>query len=112
MEDVDFSKAQLRWVEFRHLNLDRVHLPEDENHILVRNYGCVLRKALEAARKSEHPSSKALVAVLGNRLKWIGPKQEIGVFNRMDYKRSGGVEREEFVVDILRQAERECSKTE
>lgn len=109
MEDVDFSKAELRWVEFRHLDLDRVRLPEDENHIVLKNYGCVLRRALAAARQSERPSSRALTAVLENRLKWIGPRQEIGVFNRLDFRKSGGVEEEEFAVRVLRQAEHDCA---
>jgi uncharacterized protein YjbI with pentapeptide repeats len=92
MEDVDFSKAQLRWVEFRHLDLDRVRFPEDDNHILLKNYGCVLRKALIAAKKSRHPSSRGFAAVLQNRLKWIGPKQGIGIINRLDFRDSGGLE--------------------
>lgn len=110
MEDVDFSAAQLRWVEFRHLDIDRVRLPKDDNHVVVRNYRCVLQKALAAARNSQHRSSRALVAVLENCLKWIGPKQQIGIFNRLDFRDSGGTEKEEFVLRTLRQAEHECSR--
>lgn len=112
MDDIDFSGAHLRRVEFRHLNLDRVRFPEDDDHILLKNYGCVLQKAIAAARSSQHPSSKALIAVLQNRLKWIGPKQQIGVFNRLDFRKSGGIEKEEFVLGVLRQAELECSQVQ
>ena len=36
MEDVDFTNAELRMVEFRRLNLDRVAFPSDDHHVPVQ----------------------------------------------------------------------------
>lgn len=110
MEDVDFSEAKLRWVEFRRLNLDRVLFPQDDTHVVLRNYECVLQKALLAARNSQHQSANGIAAVFQHRLKWIGLEQEVGVFNLLDFREAGGVEEEEFVSRILRQAELECAR--
>lgn len=111
MEDVDFSKAQLRWVEFRRLNLDRVALPEDDEHLKVRNYRCVLQKALNSA-VGESPEARRVTVLLRHRLKWIGPQQEIGIFNRLDLRENGGATLEEYAVRILLQAEVDCSRTQ
>lgn len=111
MEDVDFSKATLRWVEFRRLNLDRVRLPRDENHLVVNNYRCVLDKAIALAAGMEDTRyRRSIDAILRHRLKWIGPQQDVGIFSRLDFRESGGPEGEEFAVALLRRAEQECSR--
>lgn len=110
MEDVDFSDAKLRWVEFRRLNLDRVRFPEDHDHLVVKNYRCVLQRALEAASREKALESRGVIVVLKHRLKWVGPEQKIGVFNRLDFREAGGAEEENFAVDLLRRAERDCVK--
>ena len=108
MEDVDFSQAQLRWVAFRRLNLDRVRLPENRDHLVLKNYPCVLRKALAAVKDDESLYGRGLTRVLGNDLKWVGPNQQIGVLNRLDFLEVWGAEGEIFAVELLRRAEQEC----
>ena len=108
MEDVDFSDAQLRWVEFRRLNLDRVRLPEDNDHLVITNYQCVLNRALAILKDNENQYSQPLRAILELALKWMGPKQQIGVFCRLDFQQEWGKEGEEFAVNLLRRAERDC----
>jgi uncharacterized protein YjbI with pentapeptide repeats len=109
MEDVDFSEAQLHWVAFRRLNLDRVRLPEDKNHLIVKNYRCVLQRALAAVKDDESRHGRGLRRVLANYLKWAGPKQAVGVFNRLDFAEAWGKEGEEFAVELLHRAEQDCS---
>ena len=111
MEDVDFSEAKLRWVDFRRLNLDRVKVPDDRDHVIVKYYRCVLERALAALKDNETPAGRGLMAVLKNDLKWIGPRREVGIFNRLDFREVWGEEGEEFAVRILRTAEQECSTT-
>lgn len=48
MQRIDFSRAQLRSVEFRGLDLDNVRLPEDDEHIILNDYSRMLDKLLEA----------------------------------------------------------------
>jgi len=108
MEDVDFSHAKLRWVEFRRLNLDRVKLPEDGEHIVVRHYRCVLERALHVLKGDDRVMARGLMAHLENRLKWIGPHQEIDIFNRYDLGEHGK-EEVEFAVALLRRVEEECA---
>lgn len=111
MEDVDFSKAQLRWCAFRRLNLDRVLLPRDRHHLIVRNYRCVLEKAIAELEDHQSLTGRGLKRVLENDLKWIGPQQEIGVFNDLDFLEAWGPEGQQFATELLRRAEDECAKS-
>ena len=107
MEDVDFSGAVLRDVEFRRLDLGRVRLPEDPDHLIVRPYRCVLERALERLKGRGGPEAAVLSVVLAHSLKWAGPNQEAGVFNKRDLA-DGGPEGARFAEKLLRQAEQEC----
>lgn len=109
MEDVDFSDAELRMVEFRRLNLDRVTFPRSDDHLIVRNYRCVLERAVRELQ--EDARWKGLRAVIEHRLKWAGPRQEVGEFNRRDLLEAGGEAEAEFAADLLRRLETECAQT-
>ena len=111
MEDVDFRQAKLRWVEFRRLNLDRMRFPEDEDHLIIKNYRCVLQKVLAALKDNENNHARRLRAILEIDLKWIGPQQQIGVLCRLDFRERWGEAGEEFAVELLRRAEQECART-
>jgi|SRR5579864_127652 len=110
MEDVDFSQAKLRWVEFRRLNLDRVRFPEDDDHLIIKNYRCVLRRVLDALKDNESNHARRLRAILELDLKWMGPEQQIGVLCRLDFRERWGETGEEFAMELLRQAELECAR--
>ena len=105
MEDVDFSKARFREVEFRRLDLDRVLLPTSGDHVVIRSYRCVLEKALQVLAKDDHPSAPVLEAYLEVCARWVGPQQFVGVFARRDFH---GLFDEEYAVALLRQCERQC----
>jgi uncharacterized protein YjbI with pentapeptide repeats len=106
MVDVDFSDAELRMVEFRRLNLDRVKLPNDDDHLVIHAYRCVLERAVRVLEpKLER---RRLRAVLEHYLKWIGPQQLVGVFNRRDFVEMGNEAEAEFAVHLLRELEAEC----
>lgn len=112
MEDVDFSGAKLHWVEFRGLNLERVRFPEDEDHAIIRNYRCVLGRVLTALKADQSPYAGRLRAILELELKWLGPKQEIGILRRLDFRERWGRQGEEFALRLFAQAERECGRVQ
>lgn len=111
MEDVDFSRAKLRWVEFRRLNLDRVSFSEDDDHLVIKNYRCVLHKVLAALKNEESDYARRLRAILELDLKWMGPQQQLGILCRLDFRERWGELGEEFAVDLMHRAEQECSRT-
>jgi uncharacterized protein YjbI with pentapeptide repeats len=108
MVDVDFSEAELRDVEFRHLDLDRMIFPRSSSHLVVRNYRCVLTKALEDLAGNESMRARSLRAVLENRVRWAGGHQEAGVFNVRDFREREGDEDAAWQIEVIRRAEREC----
>jgi hypothetical protein len=50
-----------------------------------------------------------LQAVLENRLKWAGPHQELGIFNRRDLVEMFEDAGAEFAVSLLRRLEADCA---
>lgn len=84
MIDVDFSRAQLRTVEFRELDLDKVRFPEDEDHVILTNYPEALDRIIGYFKGKTDVSSRMLVADLGCLRKWVGPRQRQGVLNKKD----------------------------
>ena len=112
MEDVDFSKAQLRWCAFRRLNLDRVLLPQDPHHLIVKNYRCVLERTIAELEKDHSLTARGLKRVLEHDLKWIGPHQKAGVFNDLDFLEAWGLEGQKFATELLRRAELQCAKSQ
>jgi hypothetical protein len=110
MEDVDFSKATLRFVEFRRLNLDRVVLPSSPDHIIVRGYRCVLEHAMRELDQDPSEEARGLSGALEVELKWIPPARDVGVFHRDDLAEYTGGHRE-FAVSLLQRLERRCLQT-
>lgn len=103
MTDVDFSRAELRWVEFRGLDMETVRFPEDDDHFIVDDYPRVLDRLLETVKGRNDVASKRLTAVLSNRRKWVGAKQQRGVFNKNDLLEIGGEEGLRRVLEIVEQ---------
>ena len=108
MEDVDFSEAELRMVEFRHLDLDGVKFPRSSDHLIVHHYRCVLERAVrELGPDTAH---RGLRTILEHELKWAGPHQEVGVFNRRDFVEMFDEEAAEFALGLLRRMETDCGE--
>jgi uncharacterized protein YjbI with pentapeptide repeats len=90
MLNVDFTQAKLFWVWFRHLNLDKVKFPEDEDHIILEDYPKQLDQLLSFLNKRRDEPSMALAASLEISQKWMGPKQRRGILNKKEILETGG----------------------
>ena len=100
MANVDFSRAKLRDVEFRGLNLEGVRLPRDSEHILVKNFSAVLDKLIDALERQGDRTARILVAGFQINRQWACPGAP-GVLNTRDLAEAGddAVER---VQELLR----------
>lgn len=78
MSHVDFSRAKLRWVEFRALDLETLQFPQDEEHHVIHDYPHTLDKLLLNLKGREDTASRSLAALLGHMRKWAGQKQTRG----------------------------------
>jgi uncharacterized protein YjbI with pentapeptide repeats len=84
MVNVDFSKARLRHVGFRGLTLDRVRLPHDDDHIVLRDFARTLDEMRLTLGLTGDALSKKLVAFVGVRRKWATPNQVQGYISLPD----------------------------
>jgi uncharacterized protein YjbI with pentapeptide repeats len=84
MVNVDFSRARLRHVGFRGLALDRVRLPNDDEHLVLKNFAATLDQMLAALQRQGDPIAKKLVAFVGIKRKWAVPNQAQGSINLPD----------------------------
>lgn len=103
MVNVDFSRAKLRYVEFRGLSLDRVRLPNDAEHIVIKNYPAALDKLIAALQQQSNLASRKLAAYLGVFRKWAAPNQVQGVLNAEDLAEIAGPDAVNSVRELLRQ---------
>jgi len=101
MARVDFTRADLRSVEFRNLDLNDVYFPSDENHILVNDYPQTLDTALQFLRDRSDTSARSLAAYLGVYRRWAGPNQKRGVLNKVDLLEVAGKSGLESVLAII-----------
>jgi uncharacterized protein YjbI with pentapeptide repeats len=102
MKNVDFRHATLRAVGFRGLTLAHVRLPEDDKHIVIKNFTSVLDKMLEALKGQEDKLSKKLTIFLHIYRKWAVPDQVQGVLNIQDIVETVGEEGLRRIRDLLR----------
>jgi hypothetical protein len=85
MEEVDFSEAELRWTEFRGLDMDSVRWPESGNHVLVDSYPRVLSELLAALDGDDSVMGRVLRSLVDRQARWVGKNQRRGiVFHRLD----------------------------
>jgi uncharacterized protein YjbI with pentapeptide repeats len=101
MERVDFSRAKLRFVEFRGLDLDQVQLPAGDDHIVLRPYREILDRLIRGFSGKTDPMSKGLAGNFQFKLKWAGPRQVQGVLNKKDLLEIGGKDAVQAVLQVL-----------
>jgi uncharacterized protein YjbI with pentapeptide repeats len=101
MKGVDFSRATLRHVGFRGLDMDAVRWPADDQHIIVSDYPAALDRVLGALGKRSDELSRRLGVLVSHNRKWAGPNQREGIINKADWTQVGG---EEMVSEFLRLA--------
>lgn len=81
---VDFSRADLRFVGFRNLDLKKVRFPVDAKHLVFEDHRQTLEKALDHLRKEGDPIAKKLCFFLANELKWVRQPRSRGILNIED----------------------------
>jgi len=87
---VDFSRARLRSVEFRELDLKGVKLPNDDEHLVIDDYPAALDRALEVLKNRSDSDSRGLAAYLAVSRRWAPAGVSRGVLNRLDLVEAGG----------------------
>jgi hypothetical protein len=111
MINVDFRRAQLRWTEFRNLDLDRVLFPSDDDHIIVQNWPYVLSRLIGFFGRRKDDTSKGYTGFFEHERKWLGSKQKVGILNRGDLCEVGGEGGLQVVLDVIRTAEKDPQKS-
>jgi uncharacterized protein YjbI with pentapeptide repeats len=102
MSGVDLTHAQLRFVEFRNLDLDSVSLPGDADHLVLSDYPQTLDRIIHALRGRDDSAARKLAAYLGVLRRWAGANQRRGVLNKRDIVAVAG---EDALADLLKLAE-------
>jgi uncharacterized protein YjbI with pentapeptide repeats len=103
MRNVDFSRARLRDVEFRGIDLQNVKLPIDHEHIVIQDFAATLDRLIAALRKDGDQTAKILVAGFEINRKWAAP-HSLGLLNRQDLA-DVGEDAVERVLSLLSQFE-------
>ena len=98
---IDFTRASLRSVEFRNLDLNEVCFPTDPDHVLLNDYPQSLERLLQGLRGRTELASRKLAAYLGAYRKWAGPRQRQGVLNKNDLLEVGGEDGLRIVLKMI-----------
>jgi Pentapeptide repeats (9 copies) len=101
MKRVDFRRARLRGSEFRGLDLDEVFFPQDEDHIVVKDYPQTLDRLLAYFGGRSDMGSQRLATRFEHEKQWLGPRQRVGVLSKHDLIASGGEEGLNTVMKII-----------
>ncbi|MDE2125350.1 MAG: pentapeptide repeat-containing protein [Armatimonadetes bacterium] len=101
MINVDLRKAQLRWCEFRSLDMDRVLYPEDDEHVVIDEYSGTLERLIAHLESDGGAAAGGLAAAYKNKLRWSGRHQRYGVLNRRDAADCVGVDSAGQLIDLL-----------
>ena len=101
MARVDFGKARLRWCAFRGLDMTDATFPNDDEHIVIRNFPSILDELISYYKDKSDLGSKGATSVLGNYRKWAGGPDSIGVLNKVDILEIGGDELVQSVMEII-----------
>ena len=91
MVEVDFTQAELRWVEFRRLDLSKALLPQDEAHIVFPDFRRFLERAIKWLEPRGDLDARKIRAVLEVCLRHA-PNMGVGVLNRLDFREEGEAE--------------------
>lgn len=104
MDDVDFSEAELFYVMFRDLELDRVRWPENERvNPRFEAFPCVLRRAQEILASDPRPEARGIAAAFGVALRAMSPRRRVGTVHRRQLEPLA-----DEVIALLRKLEGEC----
>jgi hypothetical protein len=110
LDQVDFSGAIFRQVDFLGFDLEGITLPEDSDLRLLRRARCSATRGLEILDGDDRIPARQLRAMLQVRLRGPGTDNEARVLNRRDYLEIGGVDLADLAENVLISAERDCLK--
>jgi hypothetical protein len=96
-------------VQFRGFDLDAVMLPGDPSLWLIRDYPCVIRKAVTALQDRDDKAGDFLLFYLTDRLRGIDSGHPIGLLNRNDFVTYGGEELAALAESVIRRAQHDCA---
>jgi uncharacterized protein YjbI with pentapeptide repeats len=107
-EDVDFSGATLRTVEFLDLSLSGVTFPdESDEQVVVHHYPCVVRRALELLGDDLSPEVSFLRSTMRADNRRMDDSREVGVWH-VD-QLGDTPESQRNARELLHRLERECA---
>src|SRR6266850_132092 len=101
MLNVDFSHAKLRDVGFRGLILNRVRLPNDAEHLVLKDFASTLDKMVNVLKQREDITAKKVIAFLAIERKWAHPNQVQGVLNIQDLAEIAGEEGVKRLLEVV-----------
>jgi hypothetical protein len=80
-----------------------VRLPVSDDHIVLKeDFPRALERILTSLRGRTDTPSRALMAVLGTKQKWLGPNQRRGVFSKTDILSAGGQQGLDLVLNVTK----------
>ena len=104
MEDVDFHDAELYYVEFRNLAMDRVRWPEHPANETFTHLPCVLRRTVDAYEHDERHDAWGISAAMQQTLRWMHPRRRTGVVHRRELDPLA-----DETIELMRRLEHECT---
>ncbi|MDE2125351.1 MAG: pentapeptide repeat-containing protein [Armatimonadetes bacterium] len=102
MINVDLRKAQLRWCDFRRLDLGRVLFPEDCAHFILNRYPETLTRLIAHYRPRRELAWRRVVTMCEHDLGWTGDRQRFAVWNNQDIVDRAGEDGLNEILDLLR----------
>ena len=103
MRGVDFSRARLRSVEFRGLDLKEVKWPTNDDQLVIPEYVQALDRALRMLAGRAEPGAKNARVLLEMQRRWAGPAQWEGIVSRRELVAAAGRKLAEELIGVLRQ---------
>jgi uncharacterized protein YjbI with pentapeptide repeats len=108
-EDVDFSGATLRTVEFRDLSLDGATLPdESEDQVVVHQYPCVVRRAVDLLDEDLSPEVRRLRSTMRVEQRLLDESRAVGIWHVDEL--GDTPDRQDAARELLHRLERECAE--
>jgi uncharacterized protein YjbI with pentapeptide repeats len=101
MTRIGFTRARLRWTEFRGLDLNDVSFPEDDEHIVIEDYPGICEYLIERLEAGSSKGAQVLGAVLRDEKKWLGKNQRVRILNERDILEAAGKEALETVLEVV-----------
>jgi uncharacterized protein YjbI with pentapeptide repeats len=109
LNEVDFSRADFHWVDFRHTDLSTARLPRHDKLLVIPNWSCVLeRLAEDAAAMAETARGASLTFVLDYYPEYAVRPGGIGVVDLRDLEEHDPPEDVKQLEEMIGKAQERC----